>query len=221
MSNKAILTCDLVGFSKLNSKTRLSLIDRVKVLIGTLSSETQAEYIIYRGDSLQGILHRSWEALRHAIRLKAYIKSYRIDKGTRSTQADIRISIGIGTIDYLGETLLDSDGPAFRYSGRTLDTMKKGGRSLKLTTPNDPTNKKWDLILTLLEEIMDQWTISSAEVVWRLLSGMDDKGIANDLNISHPAVSLRKKHAGWDAIEQTILYFEDDFTQVRGNGSIS
>lgn len=213
METKAVLTCDIVDSSKLNVDDRLTLNNRVKSFVEELSEKNFTEYLVYRGDSLQGLLNDPSEALRHAIYLKAYIKAYKLADSKRSTEADIRISIGIGAIDYKGESLLDSDGQAFHNSGRTLDTMKKKGRTIMLTTPDQETNRKWDVILSLLEEVIEQWTISSAEIVWRLISGMDDKEIQIDFDISQPAVSLRKKHAGWDAIQKVLDYYKLKFNQ--------
>ena len=220
MEIRAVLTCDLVDSSKLNSEDRLTLINRIKNFAELLSDQKQTEYLVYRGDSLQGLLNDPSQALRHALYLKAYIKAYKIATSKRSTEADIRISIGTGQIDFKGESLLDSDGQAFHNSGRTLDSMKKKGRTLMLTTPDENINKEWDVMLSLLEEVVDQWTIPSAEIVWRLIKGMDDKHIQQKLEISQPAVSLRKKHAGWEAIQKTINYYEQKF-RIENNGNIT
>lgn len=220
MKIRAVLTCDLVDSSKLNPGDRQTLSNRMKVFAEELSNQNQTEYLVYRGDSLQGLIYDPSQALRHAISLKAYIKSYKIASSKRSTEADIRISIGTGQIDYRGESLLDSDGQAFHNSGRTLDSMKKKGRTLMLTTPDKQVNTEWDVILSLLEEVVEQWTIPSAEIIWRLLKGIDDKDIQFELDISQPAVSLRKKHAGWEAIRKAINYYEDKFT-IKENGDIT
>jgi len=89
-----------------------------------------------------------------------------------------------------------------------------------LTTPDKQVNTEWDVILSLLEEVVEQWTIPSAEIIWRLLKGIDDKDIQFELDISQPAVSLRKKHAGWEAIRKAINYYEDKFT-IKENGDIT
>jgi len=224
MKTKAVLTCDLINSTKLNVGDRLTLNNRVARLVGELSSNNLTEYLVYRGDSIQGLLDDPSDALRHAIYLKAYVKSSKLTESRRSTEADIRISIGLGGIDYKGKNLLDSDGQAFRNSGRTLESMKKKGRTFMLTTPDQKANRKWDVILSILEEVMNQWTISSAEIVWRLIKGMDDKEIQADFDISQPAVSLRKKHAGWDAIQKVLDYYKVEFSKGKDqkkNGNIS
>ncbi|MEM9547351.1 MAG: SatD family protein [Bacteroidota bacterium] len=210
-NNKAVITCDLVNSSKYSSHERQSVNERIIQFSNKWQKGKQAEYLFYRGDSLQGILENPSEALRQALYLKSIIKSISLETSKRSTEADIRISIGIGTIDYTGNTLLDSDGPAFQYSGRTLDTLKQKGRTIALTTSDSKQNKVWDTILLLLEEVIKHWTISSAEIIWRLIDGWSDKEIQKDLKISQPAVSQRKKNASWEAIEKTILHYEEKF----------
>lgn len=221
MSSYAVLTADVVDSTSLGPDDRQVVITRLKAFIEHFSQSGVTSYILYRGDSLQGVLQDPWKALRQAIYLKAYIQAYQQDRSDkRSPATDIRISIGIGSIDYMGETMLDSDGEAFRLSGRALDTMKKKGRTLMLTTDSTATNALWDVLLSLLEEVIGKWSISSAEVVWRLLAGMDDRRIQQDLGISRSAVSQRKKHAGWDAINKTVTYYEQQYKSTT-DGSIA
>lgn len=208
MKPKAVITCDLVNSTKLSQMDRRRLNKRLNKFIENTSIENQTEYQVFRGDSLQGLLQKPSNALKQAIYLKAFIKSFKLQGSKRTPEVDIRISIGIGKVEYYGDSILDSDGEAFHNSGRTLDSMKKKGRTIKLTWSQEEKNKEWDVILKLMEEVINKWTILSAEIVWRLIQGMGDKEIKKDLNISQPAVSLRKKHAGWDSIKNVLEYFE-------------
>jgi hypothetical protein len=106
---------------------------------------------------------------------------------------------------------MESNGEAFQNSGRTLDRLSKRGQTIAITTPDEAVNKEWDVIMTLLDELMERWTIASSEVVWRMLAGKEDVEIAEALKISRSAVSQRKKQAGWDAILKTIHYYELKF----------
>lgn len=45
---------------------------------------------------------------------------------------DARISVGIGATEYKGESIVVSDGEAFRLSGRGLDNIEK--KRLTITT---------------------------------------------------------------------------------------
>ena len=92
-----------------------------------------------------------------------------------------------------------------------MENLKKSNRSLSLTSADDAENKKWQVILGLMEDVMTKWTISSAEIVYNLLLVNNEAAISEILKISQPAVNLRKKHAGWEAIKATIEYYEHSF----------
>ena len=62
--------------------------------------------------------------------------------------------------------------------------------------------------MLLMEDVIDQWTIQSAEIIWRLIDGWNDRALQDYFNISQPAVSQRKKHASWDALKETLSYYE-------------
>lgn len=207
----AVLTCDIVASTAYKPKDREVISEAIKQLGNELSSESGVEYRIFRGDSLQGLLHDKSQAMRHALYIKSYLKATKVDGTKRATKLDIRISIGIGKLEYRGDNVLDSDGEVFHLSGRTLDTMKKKGRTLTFTTNDEKLNHVWDVITQLLEEVMEQWTIPAAEIVWKLIKGASDKELQEELEISQPAVSQRKKHAGWEAILNTIELFEHEF----------
>jgi hypothetical protein len=210
---RAVITADLVGSSEYTEGDWMTINSKIQNFIHKWNKEEHTEYFAYRGDSLQGLLKDISQALNHAVYLKAYIKSAELYASKRASMADIRISIGIGEIKYRGESIKQSNGPAFQNSGRTLDRLSKKGQTIALTTPDEEMNKEWDVIMTLLEELMERWTIASAEVVWRILEGKEDVEIAEELEISRSAVSQRKKQAGWDAILKTINYYQFRFNQ--------
>ena len=72
---------------------------------------------IFRGDSWQLLVSPS----RYALRLACFIRA-----GLRSRSlADTRIGIGLGDVEMHGDRPGQSDGIAFRLSGRALDGLKK------------------------------------------------------------------------------------------------
>lgn len=217
---RAVITADLVGSSEYTNGDWFTMNNRVRNFLEHWNTTEYTEYFAYRGDSLQGLLRDISQALKHAIYLKAFIKSVELQGSKRASMADIRISIGIGEINYRGKSIMESNGQAFHNSGRTLDHITKTGQTLALTTPSEELNKEWDVIMTLLDELMERWTIASSEVIWRIIDGAEDVAIANELGISRSAVSQRKKQAGWDAISKTLNYYQLKFKQDI-NGSIS
>lgn len=210
---RAVITADLVGSSDYTERDWVTMNARIRSFLDKWNTTEHTEYFAYRGDSLQGLLRDISQALRHAIFLKAYVKSTELYGSKRASMADVRISIGLGEINYRGESIMESNGQAFHNSGRTLDRITKTGQTLALTTPSEEENVEWDVIMALLDEVMERWTIASSEVIWRILEGREDAEIAAELAISRSAVSQRKKQAGWDAILKTLMYYQVRFNQ--------
>lgn len=209
-STIAVLTCDFVDFSKLKKIDRTAIIDQLHLYLEDKNQSEEKNFHLYRGDSIQAVVPVS-QALYEAVALKAWLKSIQLNMAKKTSILDIRISIGIGTMDYEGKSILESDGSAFRFSGRKLDEMKQNKESLAITMASDEGNEQWAVILSLLTFVIDSWTIASAEIVDLLLKDYSDTEIQSHLGISQPAVSLRKKHAGWTLISKTLLYFESQF----------
>ena len=115
------------------------------------------------------------------------------------------MSIGVGDIEYPMSVVAESDGEAYRYSGRSLDQyMKSTNRKTILKTSNDEVNGEFETSFKFLDSLTDKWSIASAEVVYYLLQGYKETQIANELGVSQAAINLRKKAAGWEEIQLLI-----------------
>lgn len=194
----SIITGDII-------KSRKALREELwlKPLKSALSAVSQdaSFYDIYRGDSFQLECTGIEDSFRNAVYIKAFLKSV---KGL-----DVRMSIGIGTKDYQGETVSESNGEAFIYSGETFETLKKEKQNLKLKTSNDMLNKELNLYFRLALIAMDNWTTNSAEIVKLSLEhpNMIQKELAQLIGISQDAVSKRQKRAYLDEILELDLMY--------------
>lgn len=156
---------------------------------------------IYRGDSFQLEIEDYSESFETAVYLKSCIKSI---KGF-----DVRLSIGIGEKTYQGNTVSESNGEAFVYSGEVFETLKKDKQNLKIKTNNLQFNKEMNLYFKLALIAMDNWTTNSAEIVKLTLEHPDkiQDDLAKLIGISQDAVSKRQKRAYLDEIlELNQLY---------------
>ena len=198
----AVVTADLIGSSSHDSETR-------EEVLGVIKSEskklTDAVFELYRGDSFQGIIYDVPLALEKVLQIKTAVNRLRFDDRIKKAKpkkirADFRVAIGIGEQSFRSDSVGESDGAAFQYSGRQLDTMKSKGRIITLTTKHQNINDEFNVSLQFLEELMEGWSIASAEVIYYLLQGYKEVAIAKELGISQAAVNFRKKAAGWDLI---------------------
>lgn len=66
------------------------------------------------------------QALKKAFEIKALIKKIEpLDERKKISTIDVRMAIGIGEKTYAGESISESNGPAFIYSGEKFDVLKK------------------------------------------------------------------------------------------------
>lgn len=208
MKQYAVITGDVIDSTSLDEQERKTVLDQMHELIQQLHQRSNCQYTLFRGDSLQGIVNEPVVALRHALFIKAYLQSIRFREEQRTPQVDLRLAIGIGPVEFLQPKITESDGAAFQRSGRALDGMKKIGRGLFLQTGEEKVDEEWDVILVLLEEVIRNWTVSSAEILKELLWEEKEIKLSQLLGISQPAINSRKKHAGWEAIKAALNRFE-------------
>lgn len=130
-------------------------------------------------------------------------------KGYFSTNFDIRLGIGIGTVDFIKKNKISSsDGEAFRLSGEALDHLLQGQQRIELKTIDPRIDEQWEPSVLLLDALMQKWTQNQAELVLYKLQDRKEEEIASRLNVTQSAVNQRTKTAQWQAIEKLILYFE-------------
>jgi hypothetical protein len=188
----------------------------------------QYPFEFIRGDSFQGLIPNIEDALKVTLLIKSIFKKnlkpepFRL-AGRKSNLSedtkkrknwriynnlDIRISIGIGEIEYLKDVLSLSDGTALQYSGRELDKMKSKGQKMSIVTKNKEINRELDVELKLLNAIIDKWTPMSAEVAYYLLQGFKETETSGLLKISQSAINQRKRTANWEVIESMMDNFK-------------
>ena len=211
---KSVITADIINYSGLTSHQGDLVLSRVHALfdtLGSLRNNMDDRFSIRRGDNIQMELSVPGEALRVALLLRSAINSivpgHR--QGKRIPTLQVRIAIGIGGVTAERSSVDESAGEAYTLSGRLLDRMKENKRYLAIRTGDENINRELDTECRLLEVILSNWQVSSAEVIYWTLLGYTEKKTAEKLGISQPAVNQRKKNAGWFAIEGMLERFEE------------
>jgi len=202
----AVLTSDCINSTAWTVNER-------ELVMSTLTTELKeipdSKYEFYRGDSFQLVLQDASQALLVALLLKTSINKLLFKKDNFSSiQADIRISIGLGHESFESSLIGQSDGSAYKFSGRRLDTMKKEQRILCVSSDQEHFDAEFNTSLLLFEEIYKRWSIASAQAVYFSLKGYKETPLAKLLGISQPSVNKRKKVASWNSIEVLIKRFE-------------
>ncbi|WBL23925.1 SatD family protein [Zunongwangia sp. HRR-M8] len=212
----AVISADLIDSSSYPTEFLDLVIETMQKefdLFAKYFSEEKSNFKIYRGDSVQGMLTNPENALLFSLFLKTALNKLEYEKDS-AIKADLRIAIGIGSIDLKRDEISESNGKAFQLSGRTLDEMKFTGRKLMLKTPNIDLNGEFYTSLALFDFIADRWSTASAEVIYYLLQDYKEKEIAKILGISQSAVNQRKKTAGWDPISDLLTRFKEKISET-------
>ncbi len=224
----AVLTGDLIGSSRFRIQQREEVLSNLKDSFKKISPDIiSSPFMVFRGDSFQGVLARPEEALKATLIIRDSLLSR--FKGKR-TRLDARIAIGIGTIDYLpGDQVGEGDGEAFRNSGPELDKMKKGEQNIIVSSPWAEINEELRTECALLDALIQRWTKEQAEAILFQIqepelqrSKQTQEGIAKILKISQSALSQRLKTGGSWAVQVFLERFKIIIQdKVRINSSMA
>lgn len=202
MKTPAVITGDIINFTKLPADRRQALIEHTEVLLKNwISKKADAE--IFRGDSYQVLFPNGLSAITRSIQLICWFKNHSDE--AKDIFLSTRISIGIGEVSYHGKNVLNSDGEAFHLSGRNFDTMKED-QYIAIHTNDPQKNATIEIILNFVNKYLGNWNKGQAEVIFWQLEGKNQQEIAKKLSISQPSVNSRLKTAGWKELEPTIAH---------------
>lgn len=164
-----------------------------------------------RGDSFQTLISRPELALRLALLVRAAVRS------NRSTGfAGVRIAIGIGAVEFVGNRVSEGLGPAYELSGKRLDNMKRDERmgvDCGLTGFDTDT---WNIVLRLMDALVEPWTPKQAAAVHGALQGLTQHSIAQDWDtpVKQQTVGNHLKRGGWGALRHVIDHFENSIKRL-------
>jgi len=181
-----IITGDIIDSTSIPIEQRKDLLTAISVISEELQVFSPLKCEIYRGDSFQIVVNRPEMAMLIAILLRAGLKS-RVPKGSKQNW-DARIAVGIGEIEFISDSILVSDGEAFRLSGREFDEL--GKRNLAIRTRWDDANEELKISTAFADDIITNWTSSQSLVIYMSLAyQMTQKEIAEKLGQSSQNIS--------------------------------
>lgn len=191
----AVITGDIVASRKLVNQEKW--LSPFKNLLATWG-DTPKDWKLDRGDFFQIEIKDVEEALKRALEIKALIKKVEPLGGNKKiSPIDVRMAIGIGEKTYAGESISESNGPAFINSGEKFDALKKENITLGIKTSRQAFDEEMNLYLKLAGTFMDHWSISSAELVQTVLGNpnITQEEIGKRLGIKQNSVSGRWNRA--------------------------
>lgn len=195
---QAVITGDIINSRKVSSTIWLG---DLKAILNQYGSEPK-DWEIYRGDSFQ-LLVAADDALEIALLIKATIKQHK--------ELDVRMAIGLGTVDYFADKITESNGIAFINSGECFENLKK--QTLGIQTPWEEFNTTFSVLLPFMLMIADNWTSTSAEILKKALENSDSNQnqLATALNRkSQSSISSSLKRAGYEELKNMIAFYKQE-----------
>lgn len=198
----AIVTGDLVNSVLVGSKVWMPPLREYLSRQGN----TPSSWEIFRGDSFQ-FQSNPEDAFRKFLLLKSIVRQI--------AGLDVRVSIGIGVIDYKAERLTESNGTAFVHSGRTFDNMKEK-QYLAFCTGNVLIDRPLNLLAQFASLIMDNWSSATAETVQLILENPEwnQQQVAEKLKVNQSAISQSRKRAQLDLLLDFDAFYRTSVTSL-------
>lgn len=198
----ALITGDLINSAQVNPKEWMPVLTRFLNKQGRYPKTWE----IFRGDSFQ-FKCKPGIAFRRFLLLKSLIRQI--------PAMDVRVSIGIGTMDYEADRISASNGTAFVHSGRAFDSMKEK-QYLVFSTGDKISDSTLNLFAGFASLIMDNWSAAVAETVQVLLENPDwnQKQVAEKIKINQSAVSQNRKRAQLDLLLELDDYYSTCITSL-------
>jgi len=162
---KGVITGDIVGSSQIKTEYRADLLACLNTMKEELQCVSAFTMEMFRGDSFQLLIDDPAAAMKIAILLRAGLINHTPCK--EDGMWDARISLGIGDVEFLSDSIVTSDGEAFQYSGRQLDTM--GKQRLAVKTPWEDVDQELQVSTAFVDDIINGWSSKQAGMIYLTL----------------------------------------------------
>lgn len=201
----AVLTADIVNSTKILPLKEKKLL---KELEKTL---TAYAVTFYRGDSFQAFIKNPEGSLRTALICRTLVISLMEEKAIKS---DIRISIGIGSVQLPVKMPSIARGEAFVISGQGLDIIQDTDQRLLIRSGHAIADIGFQVMADYLDNIYRQMTAKQASVILDLLRGRLQKEVALKQKKSTSTISQFASSGRWSEIEKLLHQFEQLINQL-------
>lgn len=200
MDTIAVITGDIVSSASIESANRELFLKDLKASFKEINSVLLKEPIlpfeIFRGDSFQAVIRKPQFALLVGMLVRAKLRSMNIGKDEKShpvkESRDARIAIGIGSTGFTSGKIIESDGQAFQFSGKTLDLIKNTEYRLKIQTPWEDVNSELEVSFSFADAIISEWSVFQAEAFYLyLLKNETQISLAGIFKKSQPSIRKR------------------------------
>lgn len=205
----AVITADIVNSTAMGSKAAGEL----RSILEQLINANQAKFLsFYRGDSFQSYLVDPYPAYKLALRLRTAARIF--ENQLPDIKTDLKISIGIGSIETPVTQIKTAQGEAFLLSGRGLDELEKTGRRLIIRCGDNKVNTTLETISLFTDYLFDALTYKQAEVLQHLLENRTQIETAKVLDKSQSTINRHVQSLGWKQMEELLRLYNQSIQQT-------
>lgn len=186
----AIITGDIINSRTIAVEQWLPVLEDVLGKFGI----REKDWEVFRGDSFQ-LEVAPENVVKTAIYLKTAIKAIGLD---------LRIGIGIGNKNFVGDTIKESNGEAFILAGEAFEALKK--RTLSIKTRSEKTNLQINRIFDLLMLIVEKWNVNISETIRLALDfpDLNQTALAEKMNKKQSQISRELTKSGFDEVFKAV-----------------
>lgn len=187
----AVIKGDIIASRKLTDQEKWLV--PLKELLATWGKTPQNWELVW-GDFFQIEVVNPEEALQKIFEIKALIKRIEpLDERKKKGIIDVRMALGIGDKTYAGKSISESNGTAFINAGEKFDMLKRENVTMGVKSPCPDFDEELNLYLKLAGTFMDNWSVSSAELIAVVLKSPNttQEDIGRLLGIKQSGVSGR------------------------------
>lgn len=224
--NYATISADVISYTSLLEEEKRQLETGILQLLFDLTEKFEENSFFGRliqGDYIECALKSPNQALRIALLLKAYIKTFdfnkKKEKGTRLkyfNEHGIRLAVAIAPLEKLDPVKGIIDGEAIYLSGRaiknfsTSDKQKIVIKNTMFFCSNDKQiQEQFETVFSLLDTIISRCSAKQCEIIYYKLLEYSEKEISEILDKYQSTISQHSTAAGWLSIEKAVTYFEN------------
>lgn len=197
----AVITGDIVNS---RTETAAKWQPLLKAVLNQYGKEPK-NWEIYRGDSFQLRLLPD-NALLAAIHIKSTIRQL--------ANLDVRMAIGIGTVDTEAKKVTEVTGDAFIRSGSRFDEI--GKQMLVIDTGQPDLNETLNLMISLAILTMNSWSETVATAIKTSIENphKNQSELAELLQKTQSSISEALKRGGYDEVKKLNKYYQSKIGQL-------
>lgn len=209
----AAISADIVSSTSLSSEDIKKLQLQIKALLVKFEQYFNGFWgRLVKGDSIECVMEHPSDALRVALMLKAFVKSFVPSEGevdSKFKRYGLRLAIGVGTMRTVDKEIDMIDGEAIYLSGRALaDMSEKTSNSFQFVMNDDISRGAMRIIMIQLNQMINSATGRQCETLFYRLQYCNDAQVAEKMGITRSGANNNLRNIGWSVVESALDYYE-------------